>query len=62
MEILLGASDLFVTPYTTSDGSASGTLTYSVNAGTPVLSTWFPYAKELLKDDKGLVYYKNYSL
>ena len=49
---MLSVADLFIVPYKRTE-SASGTLTFAVNAGTPVLSTPFPYAKEMLGDDIG---------
>lgn len=44
------ASDVVVTPYLRVDQISSGPLTFAVGAGTPVVSTPYLYAKELLKN------------
>lgn len=49
------ASDLCITPYTDSQQTSSGVLSYSIGLGKPVISTPFKYAKELLSEGRGIV-------
>ncbi len=53
------ASDVVLTPYLSTNRISSGPLTFAVAAGTPVISTPYPFAKELLKDIGILVPYKD---
>lgn len=53
--LYLAASDAYVTPYLNPDQVVSGTLAYAVGCGKPVVSTPYLYAKELLKDGRGIV-------
>ncbi len=53
------ASDAIVTPYLSTNQTSSGVLTFAVAAGVPVVSTPYPYAKELLKDIGVLIPYRN---
>lgn len=50
----MALSDLFIVPYWITE-SASGTLTFAINAGTPIVSTPFPYAYEMLSNYIGYI-------
>jgi glycosyltransferase involved in cell wall biosynthesis len=52
---LLGAADLYVTPYLKEEQSTSGTLAYAVGCGKAVLSTPYRYARELLGEGRGIL-------
>lgn len=45
---LLQRTDLYLTPYRTSQQASSGALTFAMAAGCPVVSTSYPYARELV--------------
>lgn len=51
----LQATDIYVIPYLNPRQIASGTLTYAVACGKPVVSTGFVHAQELLSDGRGLI-------
>ncbi len=51
----LNAADLYVTPYLNEAQSVSGTLSYSYGSGTPVVSTPYHHAAELLADGRGVL-------
>lgn len=53
------SSDIVVTPYLSLIQTSSGPLTFAVAAGVPVISTPYPFAKELLKNIGVLVPYKD---
>lgn len=56
----LKAMDVYVTPYLDPQQSSSGALAYAVGAGKLCISTPYLYAKEILKNNRGiLVPFKN---
>ena len=52
---MLQASDVYVTPYLNMGQVTSGTLSYAVAVGKPVVSTPYLHARELLVDDHGVI-------
>lgn len=49
------ASDLYVTPYPFKEQVVSGTLSYALAMGKPIVSTPYWYAQELLQDGRGVI-------
>lgn len=52
----LYATDIYITPYLNEAQITSGTLSYAVGVGCPVVSTPYWHAVELLADDKGVLF------
>jgi len=52
----VSAADIYIAPYLNKAQMTSGPLSYAVGAGCAIASTPFWHAKELLADDKGLLY------
>lgn len=52
----LYAADIYLTPYLNEAQITSGTLSYAVGVGCPVVSTPYWHAVELLADDRGILF------
>jgi len=53
MASLVGAADIYITPYRYEAQAVSGTLAYAVGAGKAIISTPYWHAAELLDDGRG---------
>ena len=52
---MLQASDIYVTPYLNMAQVTSGTLSYAVAVGKPVIATPYVHAREILADGHGVI-------
>ena len=52
---MLQASDVYVTPYLNMAQVTSGTLSYAVAVGKPVIATPYIHARDILADDHGVI-------
>ncbi|HRT48364.1 MAG TPA: glycosyltransferase family 4 protein [Bacteroidales bacterium] len=57
----LNACDIYIVPYSGEKQISSGTLIYAMSAGKPVISTPFWYARELLTNNRGILFEFNNS-
>ncbi len=51
----LQATDVYICPYIKKEQLSSGTVTYALGAGKPIISTPFYYAEELLAEGRGIL-------
>ncbi|WP_196594143.1 glycosyltransferase [Pectinatus sottacetonis] len=51
----LKLSDIYMTPYLGQEQAVSGTLAYAAGYGRVIVSTPYPYAREMLSDKRGLL-------
>ncbi len=57
----LQVTDIYITPSLDPDQIVSGTLSYALSSGTPIIATKYTHAKELISDNRGiLVDFKNH--
>jgi glycosyltransferase involved in cell wall biosynthesis len=55
MASLVGAADIYITPYCHEAQAVSGTLAYALGAGKAIISTPYWHAAELLDDGRGML-------
>src|SRR5205085_1974853 len=55
LSVLLGQTDVFLTPYASREQIASGALTFALAAGCAVVSTPYWYAQDMLDSGAGTV-------
>lgn len=53
--LYLSATDFYIAPYLSTQQVSSGTLTYALGMGKIVISTPFPFAKEMLGEGRGVL-------
>ncbi|HIE43669.1 MAG TPA: glycosyltransferase [Candidatus Omnitrophica bacterium] len=55
LNLYMCATDFYLAPYHTRQQASSGSLTYALGVGRIVLSTPFPFAREMLDGEKGVI-------
>lgn len=55
LSTFIGASDIYITPYLNPEQAVSGTLSYVLGNGKPVISTPYWHAEELLQAGRGIL-------
>lgn len=55
LQKFLAAADVYITPYLDPQQITSGTLSYALGAGKACIATEYIYAKEMLKQDRGIL-------
>lgn len=55
LSLYLSATDVYLTPYFSNQQVSSGTLTFALGAGKAVISTPYPFAREVLGKNRGIL-------
>lgn len=55
LKFFLSAADFYLTPYLVKEQAVSGTLSFALGAGKPIISTPYWYAEELLDEQRGVL-------